>query len=355
MRQLLNTLYITTPDSYLSRDGETALVRVGDEVRLRVPIHTLGSIICIGRVMCTPGLMALCAEHQVYLAFLNEHGRFIGRFQGPVSGNVLLRREQYRIASDETRSLSIAACFVAGKIANARTVLLRGARESEDQEASASLEGVCGRMGRLIELAQSVPTLDCLRGIEGEAGRGYFAVLDHLITVEKESFFLRERSRRPPLDNVNALVSFLYTLLVGDCVGGIESVGLDPAVGFLHQDRPGRPSLALDLMEELRSVVADRVALTLINRRQIKPSGFSRSSSGAVTMNEATRKEVLIAWQKRKQEEIQHPFLGEKVAIGLLPYIQALLLARHIRGGLDAYPTFCCSCEERGATAVKRS
>ncbi len=338
MKQLLNTLYITTPDSYLSRDGETATVRVGDEVRLRVPIHTLGSIVCIGRVMCTPGLMALCAENHVYLAFLTEHGRFIGRFQGPISGNVLLRREQYRMAFDERSALDIASCFVAGKVANARTVLLRGAREMEDREAASALEKVCGRMAQLVELAESTSSLDSLRGIEGEAGRGYFAVLDHLVGVEKESFFLKERTRRPPLDNMNALLSFLYTLLVGDCVGAIESVGLDPAVGFLHRDRPGRPSLALDLMEELRSVLADRLALTLINRRQIKPSGFERSESGAVTMNEATRKEVLIAWQKRKQEEIQHVFLGEKLAIGLLPYVQALLLARHIRGGLDAYP-----------------
>jgi CRISP-associated protein Cas1 len=338
VKQLLNTLYVTTQDSYLSREGETAVVRVGDEVRLRIPVHTLGSIVCIGRVMCTPGLMALCAEKQVYLAFLTENGRFIGRFQGSVSGNVLLRREQYRIASDEARSLAIASCFVAGKLANARTVLLRGARESGNAEVAAQLETVCTRMARLIDLTVSASGQEALRGIEGEAGRGYFAVLDHLIGVEKESFFMKERSRRPPLDNFNALLSFLYTLLAGDCVGAIESVGLDPAVGFLHQDRPGRPSLALDLMEELRAVLADRLALTMINRRQIKPSGFLRRESGAVTMDEATRKEVLVAWQKRKQEEIQHPFLGEKVAIGLLPYVQALLLARHVRGDLDAYP-----------------
>ncbi len=202
----------------------------------------------------------------------------------------------------------------------------------------ASPESVCGRMARLIELTQSAADLDALRGIEGEAGRAYFAVFDHLVGAEKESFFMKERSRRPPLDNLNALLSFLYTLLAGDCVGALESVGLDPAVGFLHQDRPGRPSLALDLMEELRSVLADRLALTLINRRQIKPAGFYRRESGAISMDEATRKEVLIAWQKRKQEEIQHPFLAEKVEIGLLPYAQALLLARHIRGDLDGYP-----------------
>jgi CRISPR-associated protein Cas1 len=338
MKQLLNTLYITTQDSYLSRDGETALVRVGDEVRLRVPIHTLGSIVCFGRVMCTPGLMSLCAEKQVYLAFLSEHGRFIGRFQGPISGNVLLRRQQYRMAADGKQCVAIAASFVAGKIANARTVLLRGSRESQSEESSDALEKACGRMARLVELTQTAANLEALRGIEGEAGRAYFAVLDHLVGVEKDSFFMRERSRRPPLDNLNALLSFLYTLLSGDCVGALESVGLDPAVGFLHQDRPGRPSLALDLMEELRAVLADRLALTLINRRQIKPTGFHRRESGAISMDEGTRKEVLVAWQKRKQEEIQHPFLGEKVAVGLLPYAQALLLARHIRGDLDGYP-----------------
>jgi CRISPR-associated protein Cas1 len=338
MKKLLNTLYITTQDSYLSRDGETALVRVGDEVKLRVPVHTLGSIICFGRVMCTPGLMSLCAEKQVYLAFLTERGRFIGRFQGPISGNVLLRRQQYRIAADEKQCLGIAGNFVAGKIANARTVLLRGARESTNEDASRLMDKACERMARLIDLTQSAADLDGLRGIEGEAGRAYFAAMDGMISVEKESFFMKERSRRPPLDNLNALLSFLYTLLAGDCVGALESVGLDPAVGFLHQDRPGRPSLALDLMEELRSVLADRLALTLINRRQIKPGGFHRRESGGISMDEATRREVLVAWQKRKQEEVQHAFLGEKVPIGLLPYAQAMLLARHIRGDLDGYP-----------------
>jgi CRISPR-associated protein Cas1 len=338
MKQLLNTLYITTQDSYLSRDGETALVRVGDEVRLRVPMHTLGSIVCFGRVMCTPGLMSLCAEKQVYLAFLTERGRFIGRFQGPISGNVLLRRQQYRMAGNDAQCVAIAASFVAGKIANGRTVLLRASRETEDEAAAGALDKACERMARLVELTQTAADLEALRGIEGEAGRGYFSVLDHLIGVEKEGFFMKERSRRPPLDNLNALLSFLYTLLAGDCVGALESVGLDPAVGFLHQDRPGRPSLALDLMEELRAVLADRLALTLINRRQIKPSGFYKRESGAISMDEATRKEVLVAWQKRKQEEVQHPFLGEKVEIGLLPYAQALLLARHIRGDLDGYP-----------------
>jgi CRISPR-associated protein Cas1 len=242
------------------------------------------------------------------------------------------------MAGDEAQCVGIAGSFVAGKIANGRTVLLRGSRETEDEAAAESLDRVCERMARLVVFTQTAADLEALRGIEGEAGRGYFGVLDHLIGVEKESFFMKERTRRPPLDNFNALLSFLYTLLSGDCVGALEAVGLDPAVGFLHQDRPGRPSLALDLMEELRAVLADRLALTLINRRQIKASGFHKRESGAIGMDEGTRKEVLVAWQKRKQEEIQHPFLGEKVEIGLLPYVQALLLARHVRGDLDGYP-----------------
>jgi len=338
MKRLLNTLYITTPESYLSRDGETVLVRVGDEVRLRVPIHTLGSVLCFGRVMCTPGLMGLCAENQVLLAFFSEWGHFIARIHGPVNGNVLLRREQYRAADDGKRTAGIAACFVAGKIANARTVLQRAARETTDAAAAASLDEAVRHLGRLLGRIEEPLDVDSLRGHEGEAGRVYFGVFDHLITAEKESFFLRERSRRPPLDNVNALLSFLYTLLVSDAESALEGVGLDPAVAFLHRDRPGRPSLALDLMEELRPVLADRLAVSLINRRQVKPDGFRRTESGAVLMDDKTRKEVLQAWQKRKQEEIQHPFLGEKVPFGLLAHVQALLLARHLRGGLDAYP-----------------
>jgi CRISP-associated protein Cas1 len=216
MKQLLNTLYITTQDSYLSRDGETALVRVGDEVRLRVPVNTLGAIVCFRRVMCTPGLMSLCAKQQVYLAFLTESGRFIGRFQGPISGNVLLRRQQYRMAAKEKQSVAIASCFVAGKIANGRTVLLRGSRESQNDSASQDLDRACERMARLVELAQTATNPEGLRGVEGEAGRSYFGVLDRMIGLEKESFFMKERTRRPPLDSLNALLSFLYTLLAGD-------------------------------------------------------------------------------------------------------------------------------------------
>ena len=338
MKHLLNTLYVTTPDAYLSRDGETVLVRVNDDVKLRLPVHTLTAILCFGHTMCTPALMGLCAEHQVHLAFFSEHGRFICRSQGPVSGNVLLRRQQYRVADDPCLSSRIAACCIVGKIANSRIVLQRAARETSGSESCVALGEAVLAIGRLIPQVETLESLGQIRGREGEAGRMYFSVFDHMITADKENFFLRERTRRPPLDNVNALLSFIYTLLVSDVTAALEGVGLDPAVGFLHRDRPGRPSLALDLMEELRPVLADRLALSLINRHQVSASGFRKTDSGGVIMDDDTRKEVLVAWQKRKQEEVQHPFLGEKAPIGLLPHLQALLLARHLRGGLDAYP-----------------
>jgi CRISP-associated protein Cas1 len=257
--------------------------------------------------------------------------------QGPVNGNVLLRREQYRRADDPASSVLIARAVVQAKIANCRTVLLRGMREHGLNE---EVENAIGRLARSLQLLEAAASVDSVRGVEGDGARSYFCVFDHLITTAKHHFFFRERSRRPPLDNVNALLSFLYTLLMHDIVGALETVGLDPAVGFLHRDRPGRPGLALDLMEELRPVLADRMALSLINRRQVREDGFQSLEAGGVTMDDATRKEVLIAWQKRKQEEIQHPFLDEKISFGLVPHVQALLLARYLRGDLDAYPAF---------------
>jgi CRISP-associated protein Cas1 len=337
MKHLLNTLYITTQGAYLSKDGETVLVRVEQENRLRVPLHTLSGIVCFGQVSCSPPLMGFCAEKDVALSFLTEHGKFLARVQGPVNGNVLLRREQYRRADDEAGSATIARAAVQAKIANCRTVLLRGMRE---HGGNAEVEDAISRLARNIELLEMAESVDGVRGIEGDGARTYFSVFDHLVTTAKEHFFFRERSRRPPLDNVNALLSFLYTLLVHDIVGALETVGLDPAVGFLHRDRPGRAGLALDLMEELRPVLADRLALSLINRRQVHEDGFQTMEAGGVVMDDATRREVLLAWQKRKQEEIQHPFLGERVPFGLVPYTQALLLARHLRGDLDAYPAF---------------
>ena len=336
MRRLLNTLYVTLPEAYLNKEGETILVRQDHETRLRVPVLALEGIVCFGQVSMSPALMAFCAERNVGVSFLSEHGRFLARIQGPVHGNVLLRREQYRRADTEADSAAIARSVLLAKVANGRTSLLRAARE----HASETLDRAAAQLGESLQTLESAATLDALRGVEGDAAHNYFSVFDELILQQKEDFFFHERSRRPPLDNVNAVLSFLYVLLAHDVASALETVGLDPAVGFLHRDRPGRAGLALDLMEELRPVLADRLALTLINRRQVTPSGFARSDSGGVIMNDATRKEVLVAWQSRKQEEILHPFLDERIPFGLVPYAQALLLARHLRGDLDAYPSF---------------
>jgi CRISPR-associated protein Cas1 len=336
MRKLLNTLYVTIPDAYLSKDGETILVRVEHETRLRVPIHTLEGIVCVGIVSMSPPLMGFCAERNVGVSFLSEHGRFLARIQGPIHGNVLLRREQYRRADLDADSAAIAKSILLAKIANCRTSLLRGSRE----HPSEALNRASTQLGQSLRLLDRTSSLDSLRGVEGDAAQTYFNAFDELILSQKEDFFFHGRSRRPPLDNINALLSFLYVLLAHDIASALETTGLDPSVGFLHRDRPGRAGLALDLMEELRPVLADRLALTLINRRQVAGSGFSRSESGGVTMNNATRKEVLVAWQLRKQEEILHPFLNERIPFGLVPHAQALLLARHLRGDLDAYPSF---------------
>jgi CRISP-associated protein Cas1 len=340
MRHLLNTLYVTTQGAYLSREGETVLVRVEHENKLRVPIHTLGGIVCFGQVSCSPPLMGLCGERNVAISFLTEHGKFFARVQGPVSGNVLLRREQYRRADSQEFSARIAQSVVVAKIANCRTVLLRGIRDHAENTQVPALKAATVRLARLLDDLRQPAPLDTVRGLEGDAARTYFDVFDHLVTAQKEDFFFHERSRRPPLDNLNALLSFFYTLIVHDVRAALETVGLDPAVGYLHRDRPGRPSLALDLMEEFRPVLADRLALSLINRQQIRGKGFTKTETGAVLMDDATRKEVLVAYQKRKQEEIQHPFLGEQVEVGLLPFVQAMLLARYLRGDLDGYPPF---------------
>jgi CRISPR-associated protein Cas1 len=340
MRHLLNTLYITTQGSYLAREAEAVVVKQDGEARLRLPIHTLGGIVCFGHVSCSPPLLGFCAERDVAVSFLTEHGKFLARVVGATHGNVLLRRAQYRLADDEEPRASIARAMVMGKVSNSRIVLLRAARERPSGPEATELEAASRRLAMILSRLESPRRLDEVRGIEGEAAQVYFSSFDHLITLAKEEFFFRGRSRRPPVDNVNALLSFLYTLLVHDCVGALETVGLDPAVGYLHVDRPGRPGLALDLMEEFRPFLADRLVVSLINRRQVNGSGFNKTESGAVLMDDASRKEVLVSWQKRKQEEIQHPFLGERVPLGLLPYVQALLLARHLRGDLDGYPAF---------------
>ncbi|OGJ90205.1 MAG: subtype I-C CRISPR-associated endonuclease Cas1 [Candidatus Raymondbacteria bacterium RifOxyC12_full_50_8] len=340
MRKLLNTLYVTTQGAYLNKEGETVCVNVDREVRLRVPIHTVGAIVCFGNVSCSPFLMGFCGERNVGLCFLSENGHFLARVEGPVSGNVLLRREQYRRADDEKSCVVMARACVIGKLSNARTVLLRAIRDHQGKPGMETVGKVAEYLKHHIEALERQDNLESIRGLEGDAANAYFGVFDSLIIAQKDSFFFHERSRRPPKDNVNALLSFLYTLLVHDVVSALESVGLDPAVGFLHKDRPGRPSLALDIMEELRPLLADRLALSLINLQQITGKGFKTTESGGVMMSDETRKKVIVAYQERKKEEIMHPYIEEKVEIGLLPFVQALLLARHIRGDMDGYPPF---------------
>ena len=340
MKRLANTLFVTTQDSYLAKEGETVVVLVESKPRLRVPIHNLEGIVCFGRVGASPALMGFCGQRGVSLSFLSQNGRFLARVTGPVSGNVLLRRRQYRLADMPEKRSALARSFVAGKLVNCRKVLLRAARDRPDnngvrdlRQAAASLAGIGQRLA-------GGESLDGVRGMEGEAARQYFEVFDHLITGDKRHFFFRGRSRRPPLDNIKALLSFLYVLLAHDVASALEGVGLDPAVGFLHSDRPGRPSLALDLMEELRPILADRIALSLVNRRQVHAKGFTTTEGGGVLMDDVTRKAVLTAYQKRKQEMISHAFLEDKFALGLVPHAQALLLARHLRDDLEAYPPF---------------
>jgi CRISPR-associated protein Cas1 len=315
MKKHLNTLFVTTQGAYLSKDGETVAVKVDQEVKLRIPIHTIGGIICFGNVSASPFLMGFCAENNVGLSFLTEYGRFLARVQGPVSGNVLLRREQYRRADDVAFSSEIARSILTGKIANCRAVLQRALRDHAAKMNSSLVEQTASRLNQYLEILQKNHALDIVRGFEGDAAHAYFGVFDQLIVSQKEHFSFNERDRRPPLDNVNCLLSFIYTLVMHDVRSALECVGLDPAVGFLHRDRPGRPSLALDMMEEFRPFIADRLVLSLINLRQVQGKGFQKSDSGAVAMTDDTRKTVLVAYQERKQEEIYHPFIEEKVTI----------------------------------------
>lgn len=340
MKRHLNTLFITTQGSYLHKEGETVIVKVENDIRLRVPIHTLGGIVCFGQISLSPYLMGFCAERGVAVSFMTETGGFLAKVQGPVSGNVLLRREQYRRADDPDNSGEIAQAVLTGKIANCRTVLSRAMRDHPEKINPDKFSVAIIRFDNALKRLQTNLNLDILRGIEGESANNYFGVFEQLITAQKEDFRFNERNRRPPLDKVNCLLSFLYTILMHDIRSALETVGLDPAVGFLHRDRPGRYGLALDLMEEFRPFIADRLVLSLINLCQVQANGFKQKESGGVWMDEETRKTVLVAYQKRKQDEIMHPFLKEKVTIGLLFYTQALLLARYLRGDMDAYPPF---------------
>ena len=337
MKKLLNTLYVSTQGIYLHQEGESVVASLNREAVLRLPIHTLSGIVCFGQVSCSPPLLGLCGERGVHVSFLTERGKFLARVTGPVCGNVLLRREQMRRAEDPDAVCEIARSFVLGKLANSRTVLQRALRDhGSDTALTQAVDAIAGVLRRVLRAKDT----DSLRGLEGEAASHYFAAFNGLILTQQDAFLMTTRSRRPPLDPLNALLSFLYTLLAHDCESALEGIGLDPQVGFLHALRPGRPSLALDLMEEFRAILADRVALSLINLNQVTGKGFTTTESGAVVMDDDTRKTVLQTWQKKKQETVQHPFLDEKVEIGLLPHAQALLLARHLRGDLDAYPPY---------------
>ncbi len=338
MKRLLNTLFVTTSESYLAKEGETVVVRAEGKTKLRVPIHNLEGIVALGRIGASPDLMELCGERGVGLSFLTETGRFKARIKGPVSGNVLLRRAHYRLADDPSGAAGVARAVITSKTANCRQVLLRAARDHPNKDAAQSLKEAAKQMEQILLRLGPEDPLDALRGHEGEAARAYFGVFAHLITIQEFSF--DGRNRRPPLDPVNAMLSFLYSVLAHDVTSALEGVGLDPAVGFLHRDRPGRPGLALDLMEELRPILVDRVVLTLINRRQVSAQGFTKTETGAVIMDDETRKTVIAAYQNRKQDEIRHPFLEERVGFGLVPHLQARLMARFIRGDLDGYPAF---------------
>lgn len=340
MKHLLNTLYITSTDRYLSLDGENVVILSEGEEIARVPLHNLEAIITFGYTGASPALMAACAKRDINLSFLSKSGKFLARVSGEVRGNILLRKEQYRITESEERSIKIARNCIAAKVFNAKWVLERACR---DYPMRLDVEKIKRKSEFLSESLKKIRICENenqLRGLEGEAASVYFSVFDDLILQQKDEFYFHGRSKRPPQDFVNAMLSFTYVLLTNMCVGALETVGLDPYAGFFHKDKPGRTSLALDLVEEFRSVMADRFVLTLINKKIVKPSGFFQKENGAVFMNDETRKIILNQWQIKKQEVIQHPFLNEKVEWGMVPYVQALLLSRYIRGDLDGYPPF---------------
>ncbi len=338
MKKLLNTLYVTTEGAYLAKDGESVVVKVERETKLRVPIHALGSIVCIGHISVSPYLMAFCGERDVAISFLTPNGKFQARVEGPATGNVLLRREQYRRSDDHAAAAVIARAMVLGKVANCRTVLQRAMRDHAEKQDGDGISNAVQRLGHYLRRLKQDADLEVVRGIEGEASKTYFSVFNDMITAQCKSFSFAGRNRRPPTDNVNCLMSLIYTLLVHDLRSAAEAVGLDPQVGFLHRDRPGRPSLALDMMEEFRAPFADRLVLSLVNRQQLQQNDFLRTASGGVQLKDDSRKIVYAAYQERKQDEITHPFVGERVKVGILFLLQAKLLARHLRGDLDGYP-----------------
>ena len=338
MKQLLNTLYISTNDTYLKLDGETLIAMVEQEKRLQIPLHHIGSIVCIGRVSISPALMARNAEDGRSIVWLNEYGRFMARVEGAVSGNILLRQAQFRATECSKKLLELAKSFVAGKLRNSRHVLLRGARDSKNDSDKIALSNATKRIAVNLRNLESAESLDTVRGLEGESARQYFSVLNNMIKPSaKVDFNYAHRTRRPPADPLNALLSFLYSVLLNDCRSALESVGLDSQLGFLHTVRPGRHALALDLEEEFRAIMVDRLALTLINRMQITKKDFDFNEGGSVLLNDSGRKTVLTAYQEKKKETIIHPLLETPVEYGLLPLLQARILSRNLRGDIQTY------------------
>lgn len=340
MKKLLNTLYVTSEKSYLSLDGENVVV-VDDKKEIgRIPLHNLEGIISFGYRGTSPALMGACAERNISLCYLTPQGKFLARISGKIKGNIVLRHRQYKSSDDEAISMEIARNCILGKVYNARGVLERGLRDHKFQINAEKVKKASDNLKNSIKYIQNSQTKGELRGYEGEAASVYFGVFDELILQQKKEFSFQGRNKRPPKDNVNAMLSFVYTLLANNVLSALESVGLDPYVGYLHTERPGRASLALDLIEELRAVFADRFVLSLINKRIISGKSFIKKENGAVLMNDDLRKKLLIEWQNKKKEVITHPYLKEKVEWGMIPYVQALLLARYLRGDLDSYPVF---------------
>ena len=340
MKRLLNTLYVTSPNRYLSLDGENVVISEKNVEVGRVPMHNLEMIVTFGYTGASPALMGACAGRNIGLVFLSGNGRFIARVVGESYGNVTLRKEQYRRSEQKEESLMIAKNCILGKVYNSRWILERAARDYAMRLDVEKLRNKSGFLASSLAKIRNCRSAGELLGLEGEAASVYFSVFDDLILQQKEDFHFSGRNRRPPTDEVNAMLSFAYTLLTSMCASALETVGLDPYVGFFHTDKPGRKSLALDLVEELRSVMADRFVLTQINLKTIKKEGFTKKENGAVVMDDNTRKIFLTAWQKKKQEMITHPFLEEKVEWGMIPFVQAMLLARHLRGDLEEYPPF---------------
>lgn len=340
MKQLLNTLFVTSEDIYLSLDGENVIANRGGQIAARYPLHTLQSIISFSYAGASPALMGACAERGIAMSFCTPRGKFLARVSGKSCGNVLLRRRQYRAADDPSESCEIAKNMILGKVYNARHSIERTRRDHGMRVDSERLTKVSEQLKDLFVSIQSCTDPDTLRGLEGVGASAYFSVFDEMVLNQKESFAFDGRNRRPPLDPINAMLSFAYSLLANDCAAALESVGLDSYVGFMHRDRPGRSSLALDLMEELRPCMADRFVLTLVNNRVIKENDFEYQATGAVLLTENGQKTFLKSWQEKKKDAITHPFLNEKLSWGMVPYLQAMLLARYLRGDLDAYPPF---------------